>query len=326
MKVLITGATGLVGRHIGKALIKKDHQIFVVSRDTAKVKSQLPFVCNVIEGDLSQAAIKDARFESMDSVIHLMGESIGEGRWTEERKKRILDSRVQSTHNLYESLKENKKLLSVISASAIGYYGDCGDQELNEACISETEGQDEGAKFLEKVCQEWEAAVISDLKVQFPSARDVIFRTGVVLSREGGAFPRMKAPFQNGFGAPLGSGQQWMSWIHLNDLVRLYVEALESTDYQGIYNACSPHPVTNEEFTSRLASALGKRVLPVSVPAFALRLGLGEMASLVLNSQKVIPQRLMSQGFQFEYSEIDVALREICQPDKDSKLLDQALN
>jgi uncharacterized protein (TIGR01777 family) len=311
MKVLITGATGLVGKQVGKALVKKNHQVFVVSRDAKKAKLRLPFPCEVIEGDLSRQAIHDPRLAEIDAVIHLMGENVGESRWSEERKKRILASRVDGTRRLYESLRDNTRLRVVVAASAVGFYGDCGDQELNEASVREQDHQEAGSVFLEKVCQSWETAIVSGLKENFPRARDVVFRCGVILSSWEGALPKMMAPFQKGLGTALGSGQQWMSWIHIDDMVDLYVRALEDASFQGIYNATAPRPVSNAEFASRLAETLHQRLGP-AVPALALKLALGEMSCLMLASQQVLPQRLLAQGFSFQYAELGLALEDLC--------------
>jgi len=311
MKVLITGATGLIGKELGDALVQKGHHLIVVSRHSGHSQLGLSYPCDLIEGDLSQAAIADERFKTVDAVVHLMGENVGDGRWTFERRKKILESRTLGTKNLYTSLAGNKKLQVIVAASAVGYYGDRGDEELNEASSQGfRENEDSGTIFLSHVCREWEEAVLIGQKEKFPESRSVILRTGVVLSAKGGALPKMIKPFQLGMGTALGSGKQWMSWIHIQDLVNMYVDGIEKNDLAGIYNAVAPHPATNEEFTSRLAQILKKWQGP-NIPEFVLRLAMGEMATLVLASQRVYPQRFLSQGFEFSFSELTLALEDL---------------
>lgn len=307
MKILMTGATGLIGNEVVQALIQRGHMVSVVSRNS-KAKKKMPMV--VIEGDLSKGKIVDDRFEDIDAVIHLLGENVGDGRWTPEKKKKILDSRVLGTKHLYESLEHNKKLQVIVSASAIGYYGDRGDEELNEASSQGSRASDSGTVFLSQVCRQWEEAVIMGQKEKFPQARSVILRCGMVLSAKGGALPQMIKPFQLGMGVGFGSGKQWISWIHIQDLVRMYVDSIEKNDLAGIYNAVAPHPATNSEFVARLGRVLKKWQGP-NLPEFAVRLLMGESATLALASQRVIPQRFLSQGFEFDFAELTLALENL---------------
>ena len=233
MNVLITGATGLVGREIGKKVAGLGHQIFVVSRDSQKAKLDCPFPCEVIEGSLDQNAIIDPRFKKIEAVIHLAGESVAESRWSEAKKKRIHDSRSLGTKHLIESLKD-ASLKVFISTSASGYYGNRGDDILDETSASADD-------FLAKVCQDWESPVMELQKSkQFPNCRFAIFRVGVVLSAFGGALLKMIPPFRRGVGGAVGTGQQWMSWIHLTDLTNAYVQALTDSQFEGVINAVSP--------------------------------------------------------------------------------------
>ncbi len=209
MKILITGATGLIGHELGKALVRAGHQLIIVSRAQSKARVQLSYPFEVIETDLNRGACQDPLLDSVEAVIHLAGENVGQGRWTEQRKKNIYQSRVQVTKNLFESLKNNQQLQVFVSASAVGIYGDRGDQVL-------TESSSHGTGFLTEVCEAWEDSVLSH-KARFPGTRFVILRTGVVLSSvtgtSGGALAKMVQPFRYRVGGVLGTGQQWVSWI-----------------------------------------------------------------------------------------------------------------
>lgn len=294
MKILITGATGLIGQELGWKLHQRKHQVFVLSR-TAGAEKKMKFPCEVIVGDITRGLISDIRLHDIEAVIHLAGESVAGGRWTEAKKKRIFESRVAGTKNLISSLKQNTQLL--ISASAVGFYGDQPNKLLHEDL-------DPGCDFLAKVCIDWESAV------QKFSKRKVIIRTGFVLSRAGGALERMLPAFRWGLGGALGSGHQWMSWIHLDDLVNIYLWALENKECHGPYNAVAPNPVTNRQFSEILANILKKGLGP-SVPYLVLKVLFGEMASLLVGSQRASSQRLESQGFKFKYSFLPKALHDL---------------
>lgn len=304
MKILVTGATGLIGRELGRALVQAGHQVVILSRNKNKARQHISYACEVIEADLNQGPCLDPLMNSIEAVIHLAGENVGEGRWTEQRKKRIYASRVGLTKNLFASLSKNDSLKVFVSASAIGIYGDRRDELL-------TEEAPRGSGFLADVCAAWENSVLSQ-KSQFSQTRFVILRTGVVLSSiessPGGALAKMVQPFRWGVGGVLGKGKQWVSWIHLNDLVGIYIKALETPGLEGIINAVSPEPVTNQELTGALAKTLGKKAGP-AVPQFILRTLLGEMSSLVLDSTRVQPKRLEEMGYSYEFPQIALALK-----------------
>ena len=250
MKVLITGATGLVGREIGKKIANLGHQVFVVSRNAEKAKLDCPFPCEVIEGSLDQNLISDPRFKSIEAVIHLAGESVAESRWSDEKKKRIHDSRSLGTKHLIESLS-GASLKVFLSTSASGYYGDRKNEILDESSLAADD-------FLAAVCKDWESPIFDLQKSkQFPDCRFAIFRVGVVLSAFGGAMLKMIPPFRRGVGGAVGTGQQWMSWIHLQDLAEAYVQALTDSKFVGVINAVSPEPLQNKDFSEKLAKALG---------------------------------------------------------------------
>nr|BFD67094.1 hypothetical protein HAGR004_21160 [Bdellovibrio sp. HAGR004] len=300
MRILITGATGLIGRELGKILAEKGHDLFVVSRSAQKAKELLPFPCQVLEGDLSHAPLQDARLEQMEAVINLMGESIAGSRWTEEKKKKIYESRVTATKNLVQSLPKTLKVF--VSGSAIGFYGDSGSEVLTEDGVV---GQD----FLAKLCKEWEAAAAR------APGRTVFIRTGVVLARQGGALDQMLFPFRSGVGGVLGSGEQWMSWIHIKDIVGLFLLALENPQAHGPMNGVAPFPVTNRDFSQALAHAVGARLGP-AVPMFALNLLFGEMAQVLVSSSRGCADKAREWGYKFQYDNLAEALGEICAPFK----------
>ena len=255
MKILITGATGLVGKALGAELSTEGHEIYIVSRHSPK---SIPFEFKLITGDLSGGPIAALQSHSFDAVFHLMGETIAQ-RWTPAAKQRILTSRVESTKNLIQSLGGVK---TFITASAIGIYGDRGDEKLSEESIL-------GADFLSQVCQEWEnAADIASLK--FPDVRIVKMRFGLVLAAQGGAFPKLLKPIQYGVGGTMGDGRAVMSWIHLTDLVRMLICALNKNTLVGAINAVAPESVTNLEFTQTLAAKLHRRAV-FRIPKFVLK-------------------------------------------------------
>lgn len=304
MKVLVTGAGGLVGRRLVDRLLERGHEVVALSRNPEDTQLELPVRCEVHGWDPSGGQIDTASFHGVDGVVHLAGANVGDERWSPERKKRILDSRVASTRLLINTINDlpNDDSPGVfVGASAIGFYGDRAEQPLDE-------NADHGKGFLAEVCLEWEAeSALADSI----GMRTVLMRTGIVLAREGGALEKMLLPFRLLAGGRLGSGRQWMSWIHIDDLVSLYVFALEEPVLEGPVNAVAPTPVTNREFTKTLASALGRPAL-IPAPAFALRAALGERADLLLHSQRVHPVAAREGGFNFDYQTLDLALEDLC--------------
>ncbi|MCX6117260.1 MAG: TIGR01777 family oxidoreductase [Proteobacteria bacterium] len=295
MKVLLTGATGLIGKNLGIDLVREGHQVIVLSRDATRARLDCPFPAEHCEwGQLEQIPKM-----SIDAVVHLAGESIAGGFWTKDRKKKIIDSRVETTSRLVNVFKTSGKIPKVwINASAIGFYGDRQDEVL-------TEESKKGTGFLSQVCVKWEEAL---LPLQ-DECRLVIYRFGVVLSKRSGALSAMMPAFRLGLGGHLGSGKQWMSWIHEDDLRAAIVFGLKSDKLKGVANLVSPTPVTNSQFTQTLNLALSKNnFLPI--PRFALELA-GEISQLVLASQKVVPNVLMQAGFKFSYDTLEIALRNL---------------
>jgi uncharacterized protein len=300
MRILITGASGLVATALAAELQAAGNTVnrFVRASSNAKAgTSDVPW--NPETGEMNLAAAEGA-----DAIVNLAGASIGGGRWTPKRKALLRSSRVDLTEHLVAALTRLKSPPKVfVSASAIGYYGDRGEESLTEASIS---GQD----FLAQICRDWEAAAI---KAEQSGMRTVIARFGIILSKKGGALPPMLTPFKLGAGGRIGSGNQWMSWVALDDVVSALQLAIASTAMQGPVNVVAPNPARNAEFTKALARVLHRpAILPV--PAFTLRLILGEMAdALLLSSQRVVPEKLTQQQFKFQYADLESALRRALQ-------------
>lgn len=290
--ILITGGSGLIGQKITQLLEEKDYAVAWLSRSSKKRKS---FVW-----DINTQTIDPEAMEWADAVIHLAGAGVADQRWTAERKQEILQSRTKSTALLYQAIeKAEAKPTTFISASAVGYYGfNTGTKLVDETSPA-------GNDFLAQVVIAWENEV---KKIESLHLRTVMLRIGIVLDADGGALAEMLKP---PVAAPLGSGDQWMSWIHIDDLARMFVYALEKTTLQGVYNAVGPNPSTNQQVTKEAADAKGKTYLGIGVPGFVLKLVLGEMAAMVLGGNRVSCQKIQKAGFQFEYFELSEALKDI---------------
>lgn len=283
MKILVTGATGLIGSELGQRLVELGHTILVVSRSAVRAREQLTFDADIIECDLNKNVLGKQHFVGVDAIINLAGETVGQ-RWTPNAKTSILNSRVITARNLLKNCPGSVQ--TIITVSAQGIYGDSGEKELTENSLPADD-------FLAQVCRAWEAEFANR------ENRVVILRLGMVLSRKGGVLQQLTDVFQRNLGAPLGSGQQWMSYIGLDDVVNVFTEALEQSDYRGVINTVCEHPVRNSEFTGQLCRHLGVIQLP-KIPAFVVRVLLGEMADLVLFSQRVKSKRLSELGFKFQ--------------------------
>jgi uncharacterized protein (TIGR01777 family) len=302
MKILITGATGLIGRAICQSLINEGEQVVVLSRRPASTISLSG--ASVFQWAPETELPPPQSLQDVEAVIHLAGESVAAGRWTEERKRRIRDSRLKGTRNLVAGMGEARNPPKIlISGSAVGFYGDRGGEIL-------TERSKPGSGFLPEVCVDWEAE--ADRAKAF-GARVALVRTGVVLSPTGGALEKMLPPFKLGLGGRLGSGQQWFPWIHLVDIEGIFLHALRTTAVIGPINGSSPGIVTNEEFTQALASVLNRPTF-LAVPEFALRLLMGEMGGVVLESQRVVPRVALDTGYQFKRPHLKPALESLLKP------------
>ena len=297
MKVLITGGTGLIGTRLAEMLIDSGYEVALLSREPNKSSHYRSF-----RWDPRACTIDEAAVPYADYIVSLAGASVSDGKWTDERKRDIMTSRLGGLALLSRELaKPGHHVQAVISASAIGIYGDAGNQSVTEETPPAVPTHD----FLADVSNQWElaAAPIAALGI-----RTVIPRIGVVLSTEGGALPQIARPVKLGAGAALGSGRQFMSWIHLDDLCRLFIAMLEDTAWRGTYNAVAPYPATNQAFTEVLADVLHRPLLLPKVPAFGLKLAMGEMSEIVLASQNVSAAKVLAQGFQYEYPELRGAL------------------
>jgi uncharacterized protein (TIGR01777 family) len=295
MKILIGGSSGLVGTALIKSLEADGHEIFRLVRRAPQSKTE-------VEWSPDRYSIALARIEGFDAVMNLAGESIAEGRWTDDKKRRIRESRVKGTKLLGDALANlTVPPKALICASAIGYYGNRGDEVLTEMSAP-------GSDFLSEVCVEWEKAAA--LAVE-KGIRVVNARFGVILDTEGGALHKMLPPFRMGIGGKIGSGKQWMSWIALEDVVNALKFALMNEALAGPANYVAPNPVTNAEFTKTLGRVLSRPTL-FPIPAFGVKLIFGEMGeALLLGGQRVEPERLRANGFQFAYSELEAALSAI---------------
>ena len=301
MRVLVTGATGFIGKELLLMLREKGHEIAVLTRDAQTSGVRLPLMCDVFEWDASLLEPPLEAFEGVDAVVHMTGESVM-GRWTDAKKNEISRSRILSTNHLVQAFHRLEKKPSVfIAGSATGYYGDRQGLELDESASP-------GGGFLGTLANDWEKEIF---KAEEQGIRTVALRTGIVLGHEGGAMKRMLPAFRMCLGASLGSGDQWMSWIHERDLCGLILHALENESVSGPMNGVSPYPVTNKEFTKTLAEAVSRPAF-LFIPKFILNLVLGEMSDVLLNSAKVLPKKAEDTGYQFEYPELEKALPSLC--------------
>ncbi|ANE50542.1 TIGR01777 family oxidoreductase [Flavisolibacter tropicus] len=303
--VLITGGSGMIGSALAKALIDKHHDVIILSRKASNNNGAASKIShatwNVNKQHIDEQAIKDADF-----IVHLAGTNIAQGRWTDKRKQEIVDSRVKTGELLVKALRETpNKVKAVISASAIGWYGP--DPVLpNPKPFVESDPADN--TFLGSTSQKWEAAIKPVVAL---GKRLVTFRIGIVLSREGGAYAEFHKPLQFGLASILGSGKQIISWIHIDDLVRLFINAVENESLNGVYNAVAPNPVSNGHLIKQMAKVKGGFSIAVPVPAFVLKAMLGEMSIEVLKSATVSSVKVQDTGFFFSFPTIEQALENL---------------
>jgi len=292
MKVLISGSTGLIGHALQKSFTEKGYELLLASRKEPKDEQH-------IQWSLEDGFSEPEKLEGIDAVVHLAGESVSGLRWTEDKKKAIRDSRVLGTRNVVGAISKLKnKPKTFIAASAVGFYGERGDEEVTESSAA-------GDNFLAEVSKAWEA---ESRRAEDAGIRTVLLRTGIVLSKDGGALSTMLLPFKLGVGGVVGSGKQWMSWISLDDEIAIINFAIENENIRGAVNAVSPNPVTNHDFTKTLGEVLYRPTF-LPIPEFAVSMVFGEMGdALLLASTKVIPKRLEDAGFEFKYPDLKTAI------------------
>jgi uncharacterized protein (TIGR01777 family) len=296
--VLITGGTGLVGQQLCRKLAEKGYRVSTLSKSRKKIQGIESYYWNAATGEIDTEAIEKA-----DYIIHLAGANIGEKRWSAKRKKEIASSRIQSALLLFNVFKEKpSRLKAFITASATGYYGSLTSKKV---FIEDDLPSDD---FLGKVCEEWESG--ANLFGE-SGVRTVKIRTGVVLDRKGGMISKLKPVVNLGMGAALGSGRQFVPWIHIDDLCEIYLKAIEDSSMAGACNAVAPEPITNKVLLKTMAKILHRPFWLPNIPAFLLRLVLGEMSVLVLTGNRVSSDKILKAGFKFQYPQLEPALRHI---------------
>ena len=298
--ILITGGSGMVGRRLSDMLIKKGYDVIWLSREK-HIKAEIPrYKWDLLKGEVDKEALEEA-----DVIVHLAGVGIAEGRWTEARKRMIVGSRVRSAHILLDKVKElDTKIDAFISASAVGYYG----ATTTDKVYTEEDKHDEN-DFLGVICYNWEEQAnqfTTDLGI-----RSVSIRTGVVLSKESELIKKAVLPTKFWLGAPLGKGSQYMNWIHLDDLCRIYIKAIEDETMQGAYNAVAPEYTTNAQFMKGIANVLRKPMFLPRVPEFVFKWVLGESAQIILEGSRISSKKILKTGFRFRYKKLTDALKDI---------------
>jgi len=300
MKIFMTGGTGFVGTTLTEKLTQKGHQVTVLTRSISEDRP-LPQGASYVEGDPTEQGTWQEKASEHEVIINLAGASIFR-RWTDSAKNAIWDSRIQTTQNLVEALSARKERQTLfLSTSAVGYYGFLEDEELDEESPP-------GDGFLGSLAQEWESTA---LRAEEFGVTVVLLRFGIVLGRHGGALRQMVPIFNWCLGSPLGSGEQYFSWIHEKDLASIYLHLLGQKDISGPINCTAPNPVRNEEMTRALGEILGKPTFMPAVPGFVIKMIMGEFGSVLLKGEKVLPKRLLNMGFRFSFPEIRKALQDL---------------
>ena len=297
-KILITGGTGSIGTYLSNFLEDKGYEVAVLSRKRNTSSKFKTYLWNYKENFIEPEAL-----ETSDYIVHMAGAGIADKRWTKKRKKEIIDSRVATSEVLYKALaKCKKKPKAFISASGIGYYG----QQTTDKCFQETD--EPGADFVGKTCKLWEESVN---KINELGIKTINLRIGVVLMKNGGALEKMAQPIRMGVGAALGTGKQMTPWIHITDLNRIILHAINDAAMEGPYNACAPKAASNHDLTKTLAKVLHKKLLLPNTPAWVLKIILGERAVLLTEGSRVSSDKILSTGFEFKYTDLEEALRDI---------------
>jgi uncharacterized protein (TIGR01777 family) len=295
--ILITGGTGSIGKLLTPALLNKGYRVSHLSRKPGNNPNIKTFLWDVPTCKIDERCIDD-----IDIIVHLAGAGIADKRWSDKRKKELIESRTKSIALIYGLIKNrSNKVNTVISAAATGYYGDRGDELM-------TEESEPGTGFLPECCLAWEKAIDEGKTL---GLRIVKFRTGVVLDKKGGALPPMAMPVKLYAGTALGSGKQWIPWIHWQDVVDMYLQAVADINLTGVYNMAAPRPATNKQLMKAIARQLHKPFWPINVPAFVFKLLFGQMSVVILGSTRVSAQKIQDDGFIFKYPDLADALKEI---------------
>jgi len=293
-KVIITGGTGLVGKRLSELLKQHGYKVNILCRNPKKTDE---YKWNVEEGYMDESA-----FEGTEIIVHLAGAGVADHRWTDSRKKEIIDSRVASTRLLFKYLsKKTHAIKSFISASAVGYYGDRKNDLL-------TEDDSAGTGFLAEVCRLWEQEADTIGTLNIPVSK---IRIGIVLSKDGGALPKLDFPVKFGIGAYIGNGKQYVPWIHIDDLCNMFIHLIHHPEANGIYNACAPDIKTNREMSATIAQVLRRPFIPFPAPAFVIKTVMGEMATMLLMSNNCSSKKIIDTGFDFQYPTLNLALENI---------------
>jgi len=300
MRVFFTGGTGLVGQAVTPLLLDRGDEVLCLTRDPARARKVLPQGAEFLGGDPTMPGVWQDRLATCDGVVNLAGASVADGLWTKQKKQRIRRSRLATTENIVSALADCDEQVVLVSASAVGYYGDRGEAALAES-------NEPGRGFLARLALEWEHTA---RKAERDNVRVARIRIGVVLSAQGGALVKMLPAYRLGFGGPLAGGNQYFPWVHILDLARLIIFVLDQDDIQGPVNAAVPDPPQQKEFAAALGSALGKPAF-MPVPRFVLGSLMGEMADVLLASQRVVPNVLKAAGFKFKFGELDDALEDL---------------
>jgi len=293
-KVIITGGTGLVGKRLTQLLLNNGYEVNILCRN--------PKNPNEFKWDISKNYIDQKVFEQAEAIIHLAGAGVADQRWTAARKNEIINSRVLSTRLLHDYLaNKNHNISSFLTASAVGYYGDRGNELL-------TETSQAGTGFLADVCRQWEQETDTIAALHIPVSK---IRIGIVLSKDGGALPKLDLPIKFGIGAYIGNGKQYVPWIHIDDLCGIFLHLLENKGIEGVYNACAPDIKTNREMSETISKVLHRPFIPAPAPAFLLRTTMGEMAEMLLMSNNCSSEKITETGFRFQFPMLSDALEHI---------------
>jgi len=308
--ILITGGSGLIGKALTQKLLQKNHQVIIVSRDKSILNREWSKNVTLANWNVKEQTIEESAIRKADCIVHLAGANVAEKRWTEKRKKEIFDSRIKSSDLLIKALREiPNSVKAVVSASAIGWYGP--DSSIPPTRYF-TEDDGPHLDFLGQTCRRWEESLEPLLSL---NKRLVKIRTGIVLDKSGGALKEFLMPLRFCIAAIIGTGEQMVSWIHLEDLCRIYIEAIENENMDGAFNGVAPIPVNNKTLTLELARiSKGNLFIPIHVPAFILKMVLGEMSIEVLKSCSVSAGKIKGTGFQFLYPTLESALKELIKP------------